>query len=142
MTYATQQDMVDRFGESDLVRLTDRADPPLDAVDATVLLRAQEDAKAVIDSYVAARYTLPLSPVPLVLKRCECDLAYVQLLGARVGDEWAKRQSYWLGWLKDVSKGTANLGPDATNTLPATEAGVFVDAEPPVFSRDTLADYA
>lgn len=142
MTYATQQDMTDRFGESDLVRLTDRAEPPLDAVDATVLLRAQEDAKAMIDSYLTARYTLPLSPVPLVLKRCECDLAYVQLLGARVGDEWAKRQAYWLGWLKDVSKGTAQLGVDASNNAPATEVGVYVDADAPVFSRDTLADYA
>lgn len=142
MTYATSQDMVDRFGESDLVRLTDRADPPLDAVDATVLLRAQEDAKAIIDTYLTARYTLPLSPVPLVLKRCECDLAYVALLGARVGDEWAKKQSGWMSWLKDVSKGTASLGVDATGTEPATGGGVFVDSEPPVFNRDTLADYA
>ena len=76
MTYATQADLVTRFGEEDLIRLTDRADPPLDAIDSAVVAAALADAEAVIDGYVATRYTLPLATTPLLLRQIECDLAW------------------------------------------------------------------
>lgn len=141
MTYATQQQMIDRFGEADLIRLTDRADPPLDALDATVLQRAQEDAKALIDSYVSARYALPLPSVPLVLVRCECDLAFAQLHGSNIPEAVSKQSSQWLAFLTNVSKGLVSLGPDASNNVPSSEGSVLVSSTPPVFDSSTLADY-
>jgi phage gp36-like protein len=94
-----------------------------------------------MNAYVSARYALPLPTTPLVLKRCECELAYVQLLGSRVPDEWAKKSERWMAFLRDVSKGLVSLGPDASNNVPANAGAVFVDSEPAVFDRTTLADY-
>ena len=67
MIYATVQDMVNRFGEQELIQLTD---PELQAVNATKAERALEDAQAFADSFVARVYRLPLTgcsklaPVP------------------------------------------------------------------------------
>lgn len=67
MIYATVQDMVNRFGEQELIQLTD---PELLAVNATKAERALEDAQAFADSFVARVYRLPLAgcskpaPVP------------------------------------------------------------------------------
>lgn len=141
MTYATQADMIARFGEEDLIRLTDRDDPPLEAVDATVLAAAQADAAATIDSFVASRYTLPLSPAPRVLAGIECDLAWFNLQRGRVTEDAQKRKDDALRFLRDVSAGKASLGPDASNALPAEAGGVLVTSTDPVFSPETLSDY-
>ena len=141
MTYATQADMIARFGEDDLIRLTDRDDPPLEAVDATVLAAAQADAAATIDSFVASRYTLPLSPAPRVLAGIECDLAWFNLQRGRVTEDAQKRKDDALRFLRDVSAGKASLGPDASNALPAEAGGVLVTSTDPVFSPETLSDY-
>lgn len=67
MNYATVQDMVDRFGEAELVQLTD---PDLAAVLAPKAERALDDAQAFADSFVGRVYRLPLAgctkpaPVP------------------------------------------------------------------------------
>lgn len=67
MNYATQQDLVDRFGERELVELTD---PDLLAVQAPRVARALDDAQAFIDSFVGRVYALPLTgcvkPAPVV----------------------------------------------------------------------------
>ena len=89
MHYATVQDMIDRFGERELIQLTD---PEIVAVQAPKAERALGDAQALVDSYVGRVYRLPLAgcakpaPVPgdpgavqLVpppqLTRITCDVA-------------------------------------------------------------------
>lgn len=141
MTYATQADMIARFGEEDLIRLTDRADPPLEAIDATVLAAAQADAAATIDSFVASRYTLPLSPAPRVLSGVECDLTWFNLQRGRVTEDTQKRYDNAMRYLAKVSDGKVSLGPDASNALPAEAGGVLVTSTDPVFSPETLSDY-
>ena len=67
MNYATVQDMVDRYGEAELVQLTD---PDLVAVLEPKALRALDDAQAFADGFVGRIYRLPLAgcakptPVP------------------------------------------------------------------------------
>lgn len=89
MNYATPQDLADRFGERELIELTD---PDLESVQTSTVARAIADAQAFADSYIGRVYRLPLSgcvkpaPVPgnphateLVappqLVRIACDLA-------------------------------------------------------------------
>ena len=67
MTYATQADMLVRFGEPELIQLTDRFDAPLGLIDPDVLGQALARADGEIDSYIAARVSLPLAAVFLVL---------------------------------------------------------------------------
>lgn len=89
MHYATVQDMIDRFGERELIQLTD---PEIVAVQAARAERALGDAQALVDGYLGRVYRLPLAgcakpaPVPgdpgavqLVpppqLTRITCDVA-------------------------------------------------------------------
>lgn len=141
MTYATQADMTARFGSEDLIRLTDRADPPLDVVDAVVLAAAQADAAATIDSFVVVRYTLPLSPIPLMLKNIECDLAWFNLMRGRPTDDAQKRKDDAMRQLRDISAGKASLGVDAVGAAPTESGGVSFTSGAPVFTPETLSDY-
>lgn len=141
MSYATQQDMVDRFGESDLIKLTDRADPPLDAIDAAVLNARLADAQGVIDSYVATRYTLPLTATPLLLRQIECDLAWYLLQGGNPSQDAKDRNDAAMRILRDVSAGKVSLGPDSSNTVAVPGDGVTYTSAPAVFTPDTLSDY-
>lgn len=71
MSYATLQQLIDRFGEDMLVEVTDRADPPANEIDSSVVDRALADADALIDGYLKGRYLLPLASTPPLV----CDLA-------------------------------------------------------------------
>ena len=141
MSYATQAQMIARFGEEDLIRLTDRADPPLDAIDSSVLSAAQADAKAIIDSYVATRYTIPLAATPLLLTQIECDMAWYILQRSRPTDDATSRNTAALATLLLLSNGKVSLGPDATNTIPGDAGGVLIAAADAVFTPVTLRDY-
>lgn len=59
MNYATVQDMIDRFGELELIQLT--AGAGASAVDADKIDRALADAQAYLDGFVGAVYALPLT---------------------------------------------------------------------------------
>jgi phage gp36-like protein len=58
MNYASPQDLMDRFGEAELLQLTD---PDLQAVQTARVQRAIDDAQAYVDSFVGRVYRLPLS---------------------------------------------------------------------------------
>ena len=57
MNYATVQDMIDRYGESEMIALTD---PDIVAVLASKAERALADAQAFADGFVGRVYRLPL----------------------------------------------------------------------------------
>ena len=96
MQYATVQDLIDRFGEPEMIQLTD---PEIQSVQAAKVQRAIDDAQAFADAYVGKAYRLPLTgctkpaPVPgdmhavaLVpppqLTRIVCDVARYYLYQA------------------------------------------------------------
>lgn len=79
MPYATQAQLIERFGERMLTDLSDRADPPVGAIDAGVVARALNDTDAVIDGYLAGRYALPLAEVPPQLVDLALSIAIYKL---------------------------------------------------------------
>ncbi|GBL46226.1 Mu-like prophage protein GP36 [Sulfuriferula multivorans] len=113
MAYTTQAEMVDAFGSLEIIQLTDRADPPLGAVDAAVLATALDDAAAEIDSYLVGRYTLPMSPAPSVLKRFNREMARYLLYKDAAPQEIADRYKSAIKFLTNVANGVASLGPDS-----------------------------
>ena len=139
MAYATQQDLIDRFGESEVIALTDRSDPPAGAVDAAVAALALSDADSEIDVYVGRRYTLPLEPVPTVLVRVACDIARYRLSDDAdvLTEEVSNRYNGALRLLRDLAAGKATLGVAAPPVLDSPR----VNAQPRVFTRETLADF-
>ncbi|PTW61426.1 phage gp36-like protein [Breoghania corrubedonensis] len=144
MTYATQQDLIDRFGADELIQLTDRLSVPPAAIDADVVARALSDADALIDSYLRKRYALPLDPAPPVLVKIASDLARYNLYddGADKDGPVVRAQGSALAWLRDVSKGLIELD-DGTGDAPAASGGGQVRASYPdrVFTRDSLRGY-
>lgn len=92
MTYATQQQLVDRYGERLIVQVSDRADPPAGTIDAAVVANALGQADAVIDGYLAGRYLLPLAAVPPLLEPIAQAIAIYKLHTyspeAKIDDEY------------------------------------------------------
>lgn len=72
--YAGRAEMVERFGEAEIIQLTDR-DGLTGAVDDDRLRAAVDDGVNLIHGYLADRYRLPLTPVPPLARRWTCDLA-------------------------------------------------------------------
>ena len=149
MPYATQQDLVDRFGETEIEQLTDRAEPPAGAIDATVVGKALVDADDAINGYLGARYTVPLASPPLILKRIACDVARYYLYEDRVTEAVRKRYEDAVAYLKDAASGKVTLGVDALGAAPADPGGPQIDAGDRTFTKGwpsmgtegTLDDY-
>lgn len=136
MTYATKQDLIDRFGQTELAQLTDRTNGT--TIDDTVVGKALADADAEIDGYLASRYTLPLSPVPLTLVRLAGDIARYYLYEDRVTEQVKSRYDDAVKWLVNVSRGVVQLGVDSAGTPPAVADTVQFPASQKVFAREDL----
>lgn len=65
--YATIGDMETRFGQQELLELTDAG--LTGTVGTAEVETAIGDATELINGYVAARYRVPLSPVPDMVRR-------------------------------------------------------------------------
>ncbi|GIX17702.1 MAG: hypothetical protein KatS3mg119_1888 [Rhodothalassiaceae bacterium] len=123
--YAQLQDLIDRVGAREITELTDRADPPAGAIDASVAERALADADAEIDGYLAARYDLPLSPVPAVLTRLATDIARYRLWDDRAPEEVRQRYEDAVRLLREIADGRHRLpvsAPQAAGAGPAWAA--------------------
>jgi phage gp36-like protein len=147
MTYAVQQDLVDRFGQAELAELTDRTNGT--TIDTAVLGKALQDADDEINGYLAVRYTVPLASPPLILKRLACDIARYFLYEDRATEIVTQRYKDAVAYLKDVGAGKVSIGVDAANQepaqvdLPTHDAGdrVFQVGRPSKGTEGTLDDY-
>ena len=138
--YATQQDMVDRYGEAELRDFSDRTG--LGQIDATVVAQALASAEAQIDGYVGTRYDLPLPEVPPLLVDLACKIARFRL--QKDGAIGRAREDYEdaRATLKDLSTGKVDLPTAAGEAPPAADGGgVRVEGPERIFSRETLKDF-
>jgi len=106
--YCSQDDLIKRFGEGELVDLTDESSTG--AVDASKVTQAITDASASIDGYLAGRYQLPLANVPAVLNRLAADIARYFLYDNGASEQVQKRYDDAITFLMAVSKGNVALG--------------------------------
>lgn len=139
MPYATLQHLVDRFGEDELIRLSDRDNTG--AINADVVAGKLVDADAEIDGYLAGRYTLPLVNMPESLRRIACDVARYHLYDDRVTEAVQKRYDDAIKFLRMVAKGEVQLGVDTGGTPPPVSAGPQYYQGEAVFSHDKLKDF-
>lgn len=139
MSYATLLDMVDRFGELELVQRTDRVDGL--AMDAVVLGRALADADAEIDSYLATRYSLPLASTPPVVNRLACEIARYRLFDDGVPETVRVRYQDAVSLLKRLASGEVLL-PGLAAAAVAGADTVHYSFEPRQMSADNLRGFA
>ncbi|TCP88921.1 phage gp36-like protein [Rhizobium sp. PP-CC-2G-626] len=143
MTYATKQDLIDRFGSKELVELTDKVNRPASTIDDTPVERALADAGALIDGYVAKLYRLPLSSVPKILTKTCCDIARYYLHGKAADKDSPVTAAFKQAetWLRDVSKGLVTLDVEGIAPAPAGGGSVKASAPGRVFTRDSLRNF-
>lgn len=122
MAYASVADLVARYGEDEIIELTDRVNAG--AVDAAAAAAALADAEAEADAHLGARYPVPLAAAPPLLVGIVCAIARYRLwadaASERVRDGYtdARRQ------LEGIASGKISLGIDA----PPAPSGVVVAA--------------
>lgn len=141
MPYATRQDMIDSFRETELVQLTNEQVEESTVIDDTVLTKALQRASDEIDGYLAGRYALPLATVPANLVGICCDIARYRLYDDRATEQVTKRYDDAVKYLKALATGTISLTPSATNEPVPGAGGAQSFGNERVFSADTLKDY-
>lgn len=134
MPYCTQADLVSRFGEEELIQLTDR--DRTGAINTTVLQSAIADASAEVDGYLGGRYVLPLPHVPPVLSRICADLVRYYLYDDVPRDQVRQRYEDAVAFLKSIAKGQVSLGiaTDGDQATPSDQANIHSGGV--TFSRD------
>ncbi len=137
MGYATQQDMIDRFAQVELIQITDRNNTG--SIDAAVLGQALADADAAVDGYLASRYTLPLATIPKSLTRVACDIARYYLYDNAATEEVRNRYADAVKLLTALARGDITLGPDPGET--SAIGSPQTSGPDRVFTQDTLGDF-
>jgi len=125
--YSTTQTLIDRFGEDELIQITDRNNSG--QLDHAVLERANNDATGEIDGFLGDRYTLPLASVPRILNVYAADIARYKLYDDGAPEQVQKRYDHAIRMLELIASGKVSLG--------ATPGGDQITTEPQDVQMDT-----
>lgn len=141
MAYCTQADLIRRYGELELIQLTDR-DGMFGALDADVLEAAISDAGEEIDAYLRdGGYALPLADPPHVLVRRACQLARYYLYDAARPEPVADDYQEALDWLERVATGKVNLSVGGDG-IPTAPLAIAAGSRAQIYTDDLLAKYS
>lgn len=138
MPYCTLNDLIKRFGESEINDLLDRDSDGLhesETLDMTIA-----DADSLIDGYLGVRYKVPIIPTPTIIKAFSCDITRFLLWDDNAPEEIRKRYSDVIARLKDYAKGLMVL-PDAQAAPQNPSGGVDFIANERVFTSDSLKGF-
>lgn len=165
MNYATAADLVSRFGELELVQLTDLENIPPSIIDVARVETKIDDACAFIDGYVGQVYRLPLTGcakpatepggeveyvAPPVLTRIACDLARYYLHDDLAPEnEVYRRYKAAVRELESIAAGSAQLAcpwggsPGALVGADAQSGGneVWAEFSPRAVTDDSLKGF-
>jgi len=141
MAYATTEDMTARFGQQEVIALTDRA--AAGVIDETVLAQALAEATAEIEGYLTARYALPLASVPRLVVGICCDIARYRLSGASVLETDPTRNRYRdaVRLLEQIGAGKVSLGLSPAGQPAPTAGGAMVRPGQRSFPPGSLEDW-
>lgn len=113
MGYVTRQDIQDRLADEVLIELTDENGQ---AIDWAVIDKAIDFANAEVDSYLGVRFSVPIDPVPLILRERATDIAIFHLYKKRISESAVEmpeevRRAYEdaILWLEKVRDGKATI---------------------------------
>ena len=141
MPYCTQDDILQQLDEDTLVQLTD--DEGSGSVDTDVVTRAISDADATIDAYCQGRYSVPLEPVPGMIRKISVDISIYNLYSRRadsVPENRLERYKNAVRFLEKVASGQISLGA-ATPAPETTSNSVDIDQNDRIFTRDKMSGF-
>ncbi|MEW5729149.1 MAG: DUF1320 domain-containing protein [Pseudomonadota bacterium] len=139
MAYITIDDLIARFGSAELIDVADRDDDG--AADPDVVAAAISDAEDVINGYLAAVATVPLTTVPEVVKRLASQIARWFL--HKDDPSEAIRQGYKdaIALLDEIRAGDFRLDLGEPGEAPTAGSRVKGSAAPQVFNASRLSGF-
>jgi len=110
--YATVEAMKRKFGENELIQLTDNEAPYQHEINLDKLNAAIQEANSEIDAYVGSRYSLPLQVIPPFLVNIGCNLARFYAVTGDISENDPIKSRYdgSIKTLTKISKGELSLG--------------------------------
>ncbi len=142
MPYATLQDLVDRYGEDELIQLTD--DAGAGTVDVARVDRALADATNEINGYLSTNYQIPLTTVPDLVALWCVNIARYRLWSRRdlVPELVSQLYRDALKQLDAAAAGRINLpGAAGVEPLPRDPSDVLLDERGPTFTDASLRSF-
>lgn len=140
MGYATVQDMIDRFGETEMIRLSQPEDRTAEAVLAAKVETALADNSGLVDDYLRALYRTPLSSPPESVVRAVCVLARYDLAkGERTEPTEQMRldRKEVIGWLEGIAAGEVKIDAPSAGS-PGAGHGARVSDRCDIFNDRNL----
>ena len=139
--YITKQGMIDRYGEDEIKRITDRN--RTGDIDDQVLNQALLDAQSEVDAYISSRYATPLTTITEAISRTTADIARYRLYDERCPENIRQRYKEAVEFLQAVSAGRATLGngPEGQKLAGAGHLQTGKRKGQRTFSLDNLRDY-
>lgn len=141
MPYCTLADITDMLDENEIIRYTDDAGTGL--VNTSVTDKAIAGADALIDSHLAARYSVPVQDVPDIIIGLAVDIAIYKICSRRSAapDEIRRKYDDAVRYLEKVAAGKIII-PKADSAPADTSAGsAAVTSSKRVFSRSSLQGF-
>ncbi|MBR0559501.1 gp436 family protein [Neokomagataea anthophila] len=120
MAYASVQDLIQRFGERELINNTTPEGQARSGIDQARVAQVLTDASALIDSYLNRRFVVPLTNTPASIVNACCRIARFDL--AQTGatqptDNMRTDRQDAVKWLSEIARGTVTLdGQETPNT--------------------------
>lgn len=133
--YASEDDMVARFGADEMSNLAEGSD----------VIQALRDATEEAQSYVSVRYAPPLPNIPAPLVFATCDIARFRLYKDRATEEVKYRYERTIKWLERMADGKAvltfnpALTPEEVEVVEKPVTPVGAAATQGVFGDDALS---
>lgn len=142
MAYATVADMIDRFGSTELIRMTTPEGQDMAAIDTAAVERALAEASDLVDSYLRTQYAVPLATAPLAVAGATCRLARYSLAhgeNREPTEQMRLARKEDLDWLAMIAKGTVTL--DGVAPAAIDQSGARTSDRARSFSTDSLAEW-
>jgi len=125
--YATTADLIAKYGETEIARLSTAQGAATVEVDPARCAAAIADAAATVDSYLRARYAVPLTDAPREVVLATLVLARHELAhgdGREPSVQMIEARKETLRWLERVASGVVRIAGAAA----AGTDGVVADA--------------
>ena len=143
--YGSIDELKRRIPESTLIQLTD--DNGLGEVDESVIQELAAGVDELIDSHLRGRFSLPLSPVPGIIRAIALDLYIFEVYGRRpefgIPDAVEKKRGAQMKVLVGIKNGDIQLGIAGSATPAAAAPANSIQVAPgnSVFTTESLKNF-
>lgn len=155
MPYCSPDDLIDLFGQPEMIQLTNLDNPGSNFVRSERIESAIVFADSTIDSYLSAQIPLPLPSAPLppntdnyatlrqILRGKSIDISrYILESRGEPRPDVKIRYDLALEWLRMVSTGEIELKSSTTTADPSSMDGMILyGGEKRVFTRKSMQGY-